>query len=113
MSIDDANDAPAKADNMQLGLVEAIDALRRDLVVAQRKAEEEKTLRFRLGPVEMEFLVEVTKEGKGEAGVKFWVVNVSAGGTLTRATTHRVTLTLHPYDVRTGEDASVADRDDG
>jgi len=107
MSIDDANGALAKADNMQLGLVEAIDALRRDLVVAQRKAEDEKTLRFRLGPVEMEFLVEVTKEGKGEAGVKFWVVNVSAGGTLTRATTHRVSLTLNPYDPRTGEDVDI------
>jgi hypothetical protein len=112
MGINDVNGASPKADNGQLGLVEAIDALRRDLVAAQRKAEQAKTLRFRLGPVEMEFLVEVTKEGKGTAGVKFWVINASAEGTLTRATSHRVTLTLHPYDPRTGEDANVADRDD-
>jgi Trypsin-co-occurring domain 2 len=45
--------------------------------------------------------------------VKFWVVNASAGGTVTRATTHRVTLTLHPFDPRTGEDASVGRRRKG
>ena len=93
------------------GLADAIGALRRELAQAQHAGTGE-DFRFRLGPVEMEFLVEVTKEGSGEAGVKFWVVNVSGKGTLARGTTHRLTLTLHPYDVRTGMDAEVASRED-
>lgn len=88
------------------GLAQAIGALRRELEEAQ-KFSSGQDLRFRLGPVEMEFLVEVTKEGSGEAGVKFWVVNTSAKGTMSRGATHRLTLTLHPYDVRSGGDVSV------
>ena len=93
------------------GLAEAIGALRRELADAQRAGSGE-DFRFRLGPVEMEFLVELTKEGSGEAGVKFWVVNAGAKGTVSRGTTHRLTLTLHPYDARTGTDAEVGSREE-
>jgi hypothetical protein len=93
------------------GLAQAIGALRRELVQAQSAGAGE-DLRFRLGPVEMEFLVEVTREGSGEAGVKFWVVNVGAKGSLARGTTHRLTLTLQPHDVRTGTDAEVSSQED-
>jgi len=93
------------------GLAQAIGALRRELAQAQETGASE-GLRFRLGPVEMEFLVEVTREGIGEAGVKFYVVNVGGKGSLARGTTHRLTLTLHPYDVRTGADAEVSSHED-
>lgn len=56
----------------------------------------------------MEFLVEVTTEGAGEAGVRFWVVNAGGKASVARGTTHRLTLTLHPYDARTGGDIEIA-----
>jgi len=93
------------------GLAQAIGALRHELAQAQRAAAGE-DLRFRLGPVEMEFLVEVTKEGSGEAGVRFWVVNVSGSGGVARGTTHRLTLTLQPYDSLTGADAAVGSHEE-
>jgi hypothetical protein len=95
-------DAPGTA----AGLAQAIGALRRELAQAQQAGAGE-DLRFRLGPVEMEFLVEVTKEGSGEAGVKFWVVSVGGKGSIAKGTTHRLTLTLQPYDSVTGADAEV------
>jgi hypothetical protein len=94
-----------------VGLAEAIGALRRELAQAQRAAAGE-DLRFRLGPVEMEFLVEVTKEGSGEAGIRFWVVNVGGKGGVARATTHRLTLSLQPYDSLTGADATVGSHEE-
>jgi Trypsin-co-occurring domain 2 len=101
----------AVAPDAVAGLAQAIGALRRELAQAQ-STDAGEDLRFRLGPVEMEFLVEVTREGTGEAGVKFWVVNVGAKGSLARGTTHRLTLTLHPYDARTGADAEVSSHED-
>jgi hypothetical protein len=92
-------------------LVQTIAALRRELAQAQRAGSGE-DFRFRLGPVEMEFLVEVTTEGAGEAGVRFWVVSAGVKGSVARGTTHRLTLTLHPFDARTGADIDVAGSED-
>ena len=92
------------------GLADVIDALRRELAVAKDRGRES-GLRFRIGEVEVEFLVEVTADAEAETGIMFWVVSAGARGSLSRGTTHRVTLMLHPYDADTGEDAEVASRD--
>jgi hypothetical protein len=65
-------------------------------------------LRFRVGPIELEFLVEVGRELSTEAGIKFWVVSIGAKGGATSATTHRIRLTLEPKTTR-GEDVEVSD----
>jgi len=65
-------------------------------------------LRFGLGPVEMEFLLEVTREGGGEAGVRFGLVTIGAKGTISSASTHRVKLSLQPQD-RQGRPSEIAD----
>lgn len=80
-----------------LGLADAVRALRSELTTVMREGRDE-ALRFELGPVEMEFLLEVQREAGGEAGVKFWVVNLGGRGSVTRGSTHRVTLTLTPRD---------------
>ena len=47
--------------------------------------------------------------GGGEAGVQLWVVTLGAKGELGHATTQRITVTLHPVDPQTGEDARITD----
>ena len=81
-----------------LGLADAVRALRSELTTVMREGRDE-ALRFELGPVEMEFLLEVQREAGGEAGIKFWVVNLGGKGSVTRGSTHRVTLTLTPRDL--------------
>ena len=78
-----------------VGLADAIKALRGELSAAMVEGKQEE-LRFRLGPVEMEFTVEVAKEGGGEAGVKFWVVSLGGKGSVGSGATHRVKLELQP-----------------
>jgi Trypsin-co-occurring domain 2 len=78
-----------------VGLADAIRALRRELTAAMTAGQGE-PIRFELGPVEMEFLLEVGKEGGGEAGVRFWVVSLGGKGSATSGSTHRVTLSLVP-----------------
>ena len=98
-----------------VGLAAAIRRVRAELVEARREGEAE-DLRFRLGPVELEFQVEVTREGSGEAGIRFYVVSMGARGGVSSTQTHKVSLSLVPQergedgwrDVLVGED--VAER---
>lgn len=78
-----------------VGLADAIRALRAELTTAMAEGTGE-ALRFELGPVEMEFLLEVGREAGGEAGVKFWVISLGGKGGVSSGSTHRVTLSLTP-----------------
>ncbi len=57
----------------------------------------------RLGEVQLQFGVQLTREGSGEAGIKLWVVSVGAKGGVSSAQTHTVTMSLVPQ-VRLGTD---------
>lgn len=85
-----------------IGLAEAIRRVRAELVDARREGEGE-DLRFRLGDVQLQFEVQMTREGAGEAGIKLWVVSVGAKGGVTNAQTHTVTMSLVPQ-ARVGTD---------
>ena len=80
-----------------VGLGDAVRALRAELTAAIADAKGEE-LRFELGPVEMEFLLEVTTEASADAGVRFWVVSFGGKAGRTHGSTHRVKLTLDPVD---------------
>jgi hypothetical protein len=88
------------ADN-ELGvpLASAIEALRGELIAAVRQGKDEE-VRFALGPIELEFQVEVSREAGGEAGVKFWVVSLGGKGTRSSGTTHTVRVSLSPVLAR-------------
>ena len=75
-------------DATAIGLKEAIQGLRDELSESMADGAD-KSVRFRVGPVELEFLVEVSREATGSGGVKFWVVELGAGGSSARTTTHR------------------------
>lgn len=80
-----------------VGLAEAIRDLRRELTEAMSEGQD-KQIRFELGPVEMEFLLEISKAAEGDVGVRFCVVSLGTKGSLSSGSTHRVTLTLTPRD---------------
>ncbi len=92
----------------QLGLADAIAALRKELTAAMTVGVGER-VRFELGTVEMEFGLELAKERGGEAGVKFWVVTLGGKGSMTTGSTHRVTLQLTPKGVDGGALGLISD----
>jgi len=59
----------------------------------------------------MEFLLEVTREGGGEAGIRFGVITLAGKGSISSASTHRVKLILQPQD-RAGRAAEIADTEE-
>ena len=91
-----------------VGLADAVSALRSELVAAMAEGEGQR-LGFELDAVEMEFLFEVSKEGAGEAGIKFYVISLGAKGGVSSGSTHRVKLTLTPKDWETGRKPEIAD----
>ncbi|WP_438484458.1 trypco2 family protein [Streptomyces sp. S186] len=78
-------------------LGETISAIRAELQGAMEAGAQD-SLRFRTGPVELEFTVEVKKDGGAKAKVFVlpWSVEAHAAGSVGR--THRVKLTLQPVD---------------
>ena len=78
-----------------VGLADAIAALRAELTSALR-AGDGSDVRFELGAVELEFLVDVRRDASADLGVKFWVLSLEGKGGLSRNSQHRVKLTLQP-----------------
>ncbi|MER5466834.1 trypco2 family protein [Streptomyces sp. NPDC002668] len=80
----------------EIGIAEAVEHLRAELVAAAAGAGVGP--RFEVGPVELEFSVEMRKEGKGKAGLKAWVVSAGVDASMSKASVHRVKLVLTPKD---------------
>ena len=85
-----------------IGLAKALAMLRKELAQAQDEGEGHQ-FRFEITEAEAEFLVEVDAEGGTEAGGTIGVVTLKAGGTVSRADTHRLRLKLHIKDAATGD----------
>ncbi|WP_428934868.1 trypco2 family protein [Streptomyces sp. ACT015] len=83
----------------EIGIAEAVEHLRAELVAAASGGGSGP--RFEVGPVELEFSVEMRKEGKGKLGVRSWVVSAGAEGSVSKASVHRVKLVLTPKDTVT------------
>jgi hypothetical protein len=91
----------------ELGLAEAIEAVRRELRDAQERGAGD-DVRFTVGPVDLEFAVDVTKTGGGGASVKvLGVVDIGGKGEFSTANTHRVKISLNPV-TKDGEPFEVA-----
>lgn len=98
-------------DGESVELTDAISALRRQLGDALRVSEDEQ-VRFRLGPVELEFALTVKKDVHDDGGVRFGVVSLGVSGGAARDSVHRVKLTLQPIDAE-GTDLEVRSRQTG
>ncbi|MGW5216188.1 trypco2 family protein [Streptomyces sp. NPDC004051] len=82
----------------EISIAEAVEHLRAQLVAA---AGNHTGPRFEVGPVELEFSVEMRREGKGKAGLRAWVVSAGAEASVAKASVHRVKLVLTPKDTTT------------
>jgi hypothetical protein len=91
-------------EQLQVPLVEAVRALRREIVEASRVANDEE-VQFKLGPIELEFALELSREAGVEGGLKFWVVSFGGQAKRGSATTHTVKMVLTPA----GGDVLISD----
>lgn len=91
----------------EIGLAEALKAIRDDLARARLEGADEE-IRLRVGSVEVEFEVAMVREGGANGQVKVWVVEFGASGKLAQTTRHRVAVTLEPQV--DGKPIEVGDR---
>ena len=83
------------SDETRIPLAQAIEDLRAELLIALADGKDQ-PLQFRLKPVELELKLAVTREAGANAGVKFWVLDFGAKGTVGDAATHTLKLVLEP-----------------
>ena len=81
----------------RIELAQVISQLREELDTARRAGQGE-DLRFELGPVELELMVAVDRQGGPDAKVRFWVIELGASGKVASQATQRIKLILDPRE---------------
>jgi hypothetical protein len=95
---------------VEIELAEAVSAIRDELLEGARRAAG-KTLAFTVGPIEMEFTVELKRDAKAKTGFKAWVVTADVEAGTSRASTQKVKLILTPQRPD-GRDLLISGRPD-
>lgn len=85
-----------------IGLAKALAMLRQELGQAQDEGAGHQ-FRFEITEAEAEFVIEIDADGGAEVGGSIGVVTLKAGGHVSRADTHRLTLKLRVKDAATGD----------
>ncbi|MFD3797586.1 trypco2 family protein [Streptomyces californicus] len=88
---------------MDIPLVDAVAAVRDELIAAAGRGGNHPDVVFAVGPVEMEFEVELRADAKAKAGFKLWAVGAETEAGLSRGRTHRVSFTLTPRNTGGGD----------
>jgi len=91
------------------GLSDAISAIRSELTKAMSSGADSE-IRFRLGPVELEFQLEARKDAEATAGVRFWILSAGVKGDVSAGSAHRIKLVLQPVTPDGGDVAVSAER---
>ncbi|KAF4405532.1 MULTISPECIES: trypco2 family protein [Streptomyces] len=94
----------------EIDLETAVRALRDQLLRAAAQAGDQQIL-FEVGPIEMEFLVELRRDAKLRGGVRAFVASAEGEAAAGRTRTHRVCLTLTAKDP-TGGNLHISSADD-
>ena len=89
------------------GLADAVNALRAELSEAM-EAGRGQPLQFEVGAVTMDFTVELSADAGAKGGVRFWVVELGASGSVQRKGMHTVSIKTKPR-ARNGQRALIAD----
>ena len=87
---------------MDIELSAAVATLRDDLLDAAAQATTNQ-LEFVVGPIELEFAVELKKDVKARTGFKAWVLSADIEAGAARSSTHRVKVALTPRKPGGGE----------
>lgn len=82
-------------DAVEIELADAVAVVRDQLLEAARRGVGQE-VGFAVGPIEMEFAVELRADAKAKAGFRAWVVSAEVETGVVRGRTHRVTVTLTP-----------------
>jgi Trypsin-co-occurring domain 2 len=90
-------------------LADTVTALRAELIKAMEAGKGEDP-RFDVGTVTMEFAVTTTADTEAKGGVRFWVIELGASGSIGRSATHTITLEMQPR-TRSGGKLSISDRE--
>lgn len=108
--LDDGHGGPWRemsvADDDLVELAAAIEAVREQLIAAQR-AGVGQSLSFTVGEVEIEFVGEVKRVAGGGVGLKFWVISADGKAERSSGSTHKVKIKLVPLG-RDGKPFRVA-----
>ncbi|MFC0111570.1 trypco2 family protein [Kibdelosporangium aridum] len=81
---------------MDIDLAAAVTALRDELLEAAARHDPGQHIGFKVGPIELEFAVELRADAKAKTGFKAWVLSADAEVGAARARTHKVKLTVTP-----------------
>jgi hypothetical protein len=96
---------------VDIELADAVAAMREELLMAAQRGVGE-DVAFTVGPIEMEFTVELRADAKAKAGFKAWVLDAEVEAGASRGRTHRVMITVTPKRPD-GGDLFIAGKPDG
>ena len=94
------------SDHAEIDLSTAVRAVREQLMQAAAEGTGE-AVRFEVGPIQMDFTVELRREAGVRGGVRAWVLSADAEAKAARGTTHRVSFTLTPKSAATGGNVEI------
>jgi hypothetical protein len=80
---------------MEIELADAVAAVRDELLAAVARGVDQE-IAFVVGPIELEFAVELKKDVKAKTGFKAWVVSGDVEAGVVHGRTHRVKVALTP-----------------
>ncbi|MGK3206582.1 trypco2 family protein [Amycolatopsis sp. MEPSY49] len=80
---------------MEIELADAVASVRDELMTAAARGAGS-DVEFVVGPIELEFAVEMRRDVKAKAGFKAWLVSADIEAGVARGRTHKVKLTLTP-----------------
>lgn len=80
---------------MEIELVDAVASVRDELMAAAARGAGS-AVEFVVGPIELEFAVEMRRDTTVTAGFKAWLISADVKGGLAQGQTHKVKLTLTP-----------------
>ncbi|CAG7634809.1 trypco2 family protein [Actinacidiphila bryophytorum] len=98
------------ADDIELA--DAVEAVRDGLLVAASRGSGS-PLHFEVGDIQMEFSVELRRDFQGRAGVKAWIANISAEGSVANTRVQKVAFTLKPKNSTTKSGWEISNESEG
>jgi hypothetical protein len=87
---------------VEIELADAVAAVRDDLLEAAARGVDQE-IGFVVGPIELEFAVELKKDVKAKTGLKAWVLSADVEAGVTQGRTHRVKVALTPKTTAGGD----------
>ncbi|WP_171166719.1 trypco2 family protein [Streptomyces sp. I05A-00742] len=96
---------------MEIELGGAVAALRDELLEAAAQGANREVV-FEVGPIEMEFQVELRRDVRVKSGFRAWVLSADADAGVARGRAHRVSFSLTPRGVSGGGPLLISARED-